>query len=115
MSNMKVVLLQIVSIASIVAAGQQETYCLQHLHDNTDITDPSVLDSLWTPKVTSGTLASLDITVLDGAIIESVDLKTMTSWSGGGSSLYDSQSLTAIKVKGDWYVAVHEDGDYDWW
>lgn len=105
MSQKQLIVLQIMSIASI-PSEQLEAYDL----DNLDPESHKSCTDLWTP------VPHVQYTPvhLSDATIEAVDIKTMALWSEGGDTMYRSDDKTAIKVNGDWYVVIDEFGEYDW-
>lgn len=108
MSQKQLIVLQIMSIASI-PSEQLEAYDLSNL-------DPEyhkTCTDLWTPVPHT---AYNSMHLLDSPI-EAVDIKTMAIWSvidDEDTQIEECEDQTAIKVNGDWYVVIDEFGEYDW-
>ncbi len=105
MSQKQLIVLQIMSIASI-PFDQLEAFDLGNVRPD----DHKTYTNLWTP------VPHVQYTPvhLSEASIEAVDIKTMAMWTDDGETVYQSDDKTAIKIRGDWYIVIDEFGDYDW-
>lgn len=105
MHKKQLVVLQIISIASITPS-ELDSYNLGQIASDYQ----EQFKELWTPKQH----VQYETINMEGATIEGLDLKTMTSWQQGGEIIFDAVQKTAIKIRGDWYIVINELCDYDW-